>query len=174
MVEVDCGLAKSLIKSYRERFVLQWLHQNVDPSDPLPAECVPWPPTFDSKNLSAVLDLLLAVESKHANNPKVAMTAWPAQYVCPTSEAANLAQIALLSRASMPVKPLFSLKSIDSSSPPAIVSEEDCLLNDDFMARNQGNDHLALLMRGSRPDPASYYEAPPAVGCRPGFNPRAQ
>jgi hypothetical protein len=72
MVEVDCGLAKSLVKSYRERFILQWMNKNVDPGDPLPAECIPWPSTFDSQNLSDVLDLVLSIESKHANNPKVA------------------------------------------------------------------------------------------------------
>ena len=41
---------------------------------------------------------------------------------------------------------------------------------DDCNVRHRGNDHLALSMRSNGcPDPAAYYETPPAVGVRPGL-----
>ena len=51
------------------------------------------------KNNSEILELVLGVESEHANNPKSATSAWPGHiYVWPTSKAADIAQVALFSR----------------------------------------------------------------------------
>ena len=33
MLEVDCGLARSLLKSYREKFLLEWMNKFVDPGE---------------------------------------------------------------------------------------------------------------------------------------------
>ena len=64
-----------------------------------PAKCIHQPCGFYPQNISEILEYVLGVESEHANNPKVATSAWPGHiYVCPTSEATDIAQVALFSR----------------------------------------------------------------------------